>query len=75
MLLLFVMISSRCQLCLNQSRDPLKIAAIMETGVVECYEIAARQGNKETLDLVTKGNAVVVASGKEKESQQKWIDL
>lgn len=58
---------------LNQYKDTLKIAAILETGAVEFYGIAVNKGNKETLDLINKGIAAVIASGKEKELQQKWI--
>lgn len=58
---------------LNQYKDTLKIAAILETGAVEFYGIAVKKGKKETLDLINKGIAAVIASGKEKELQQKWI--
>ncbi|MCG2743261.1 MAG: basic amino acid ABC transporter substrate-binding protein [Desulfobacteraceae bacterium] len=58
---------------LNQYKDTLKIAAIIETGAVESYGIAVNKGNQETLDLVNKGIAAVIASGKDKELQQKWI--
>ncbi|MEK6202264.1 MAG: basic amino acid ABC transporter substrate-binding protein [Desulfobulbaceae bacterium] len=58
---------------LNQYKDTLKIAAIIETGAVEFYGIVVQKGNKETLDLLNKGIAAVIASGKEKELQQKWI--
>ena len=58
---------------LNQYKDTLKIAAILETGAVEFYGIAVKKGKKETLDLINKGIAAVIASGKEKELQQKWV--
>jgi polar amino acid transport system substrate-binding protein len=58
---------------LNQYKDTLKIAAILETGEVEFYGIAVNKGNKEVQDLINKGIAAVIASGKEKELQQKWI--
>ncbi len=58
---------------LNQYKDTLKIAAIIETGTVESYGIAVNKGNQETLELVNKGIAAVIASGKDKELQQKWI--
>jgi polar amino acid transport system substrate-binding protein len=58
---------------LNQYKDTLKIAAILETGAVEFYGIAVNKGKKETLDLINKGIAAVIASGKEKELQQKWV--
>ncbi len=58
---------------LNQYKDTLKIAAILETGEVEFYGIAVNKGNKEIQDLINKGIAAVIASGKEKELQQKWI--
>jgi polar amino acid transport system substrate-binding protein len=58
---------------LNQYKATLKIAAILETGEVEFYGIAVNKGNKEIQDLINKGIAAVIASGKEKELQQKWI--
>lgn len=58
---------------LNQYKESLKIAAIIETGVAEFYGIAVSKGDKETLELVNKGIAAVIASGKDKELQQKWI--
>ncbi|MFH2122178.1 MAG: basic amino acid ABC transporter substrate-binding protein [Pseudomonadota bacterium] len=58
---------------LNQYKETLKIAAIIETGAVESYGIAVNKGNLETQDLINKGIAAVIASGKDKELQQKWI--
>lgn len=61
------------QYAMNQYKDTLKIAAIIETGAVEFYGIAVNKGNKESLDLINKGIEAVIASGKDKELQKKWI--
>ncbi len=58
---------------MNQYKDTLKIATIIESGEAEYYGIAVKKGNKETQELINKGIAAVIASGKEKELQQKWI--
>ncbi|MBC8208865.1 MAG: basic amino acid ABC transporter substrate-binding protein [Desulfobulbaceae bacterium] len=58
---------------MDQYKDSLKIAGIIESGDVEFYGIAVQKGNKEVVDLVSRGIEAVRASGMEKELQQKWI--
>lgn len=61
------------QYAMNQYKDTLKIAAIIETGEAEFYGIAVNKGNKEKLELINKGIEAVIASGKDKELQKKWM--
>lgn len=58
---------------LNQYKETLKIAAVMETGDVENYGVPVQKGKKELLDLINKGIAAVKAKGLDKELQKKWI--
>jgi polar amino acid transport system substrate-binding protein len=58
---------------MNQYKESLKIAAVIESGEVEFYGIAVNKGDKETLEQVNKGIAAVIASGKDKELQKKWM--
>lgn len=58
---------------MDQYKDTLKIASVIETGEVEYYGIAVNKGNTEVLDLVNKGIESVSQSGYVQELQQKWI--
>jgi polar amino acid transport system substrate-binding protein len=61
------------QYAMNQYKDSLKIVAVIDAGAVENYGIAVKKGDSETLALVNKGIADVIASGKDKELHKKWI--
>ncbi len=58
---------------MDQYKETLKIASVIETGEVEYYGIAVKKGNAEVLDLVNKGIESVSKSGYVQELQQKWI--
>ncbi len=58
---------------MEQYKDSLKIAATIETGEVEYYGIAVKKGNKEVLELVSKGIESVSKTSYVQELQQKWI--
>lgn len=58
---------------MDQYKETLKIATVIETGEVEYYGIAVNKGNTEVLDLVNKGIESVSKTGYVQELQQKWI--
>lgn len=58
---------------LNNYKDTLKIAAVIETGAAENYGVAAKKGNTTTLALINKGILAVKAKGIDKELIQKWM--
>ena len=58
---------------MDKYKGTLKIASTIETGEVEFYGIAVKKGNKEVLDLVSKGIEAVSKTPYVEELQQKWI--
>lgn len=58
---------------LNQYKETMKIAAVMETGDVENYGVPVKKGNTELLELINKGIAAVKAKGLDVELKKKWI--
>jgi len=58
---------------MDKYKGSLKIASTIETGEVEFYGIAVKKGNKEVLDLVSKGIEDVAKTPYVQELQQKWI--
>lgn len=58
---------------MDQYRDTLKIATVIESGEVELYGVAVKKGNKEVLDLLNKGIESVSKTDYVQELQQKWI--
>jgi polar amino acid transport system substrate-binding protein len=51
----------------------MKVAFIIPADVPEYYGFAVAKGNKEVLDLLNKGIAVVKAKGIEEQLRKKWI--
>ena len=58
---------------MDQYKDTLKIATVIESGGVELYGVAVKKGNKEVLDLLNKGIESVSKTDYVQELQQKWI--
>lgn len=58
---------------MDQYKDTLKIATVIETGEVEYYGVAVKKGNTEVLDLLNKGIESVSKTGYVQEMQTKWI--